>query len=137
MRALPLPHRHLLRKPWRLGARGPDAFDCVGIAIEARRAFGLPVVEGMFPEDYQSQDEALEQVRQQPGRWVRVGNGVYQASRVGDVVETVVADGQHHVSTLIQVEPKLFLTTNEKHGCCVVRSAQLKEHAIGVYRWTA
>jgi cell wall-associated NlpC family hydrolase len=33
----------LLGKPWRKDARGPDAYDCVGLLLEIERRLGFPV----------------------------------------------------------------------------------------------
>jgi len=41
----------LIGKPWRLGARGPDAFDCWGVVLELARRAGRPV-----PPDWRSED---------------------------------------------------------------------------------
>lgn len=46
---LQVPYADLLGKPFRYGGRGPEAFDCYGLAIELRRRAGLPM-----PEDYLS-----------------------------------------------------------------------------------
>lgn len=131
-----VPYRDLMKKPWRLGARGPEFFDCVGIAIEARKRYELEVVPGMFPEDYATEDDALALVRAHPGSWQRIGDGVFHATEIGDIVETLHHDGTHHVSTLIQNRsPKRFLTTSRPSGCIVVRALDLQPYCIGVYRW--
>ena len=44
--AKPLPYSlwsDLLPKPWRRDARGPGAYDCVGLMLEVQHRLGLPV----------------------------------------------------------------------------------------------
>jgi cell wall-associated NlpC family hydrolase len=41
----------LVGRPYRRGARGPDAFDCWGLVLEMRRRLGLPL-----PPDFASHD---------------------------------------------------------------------------------
>lgn len=40
----------LLGKPWKEDARGPDAYDCVGLAIEIQRRRGLTVLDFISSE---------------------------------------------------------------------------------------
>jgi cell wall-associated NlpC family hydrolase len=49
----------LIGKPWRAGARGPDAYDCLGVAmkITRRRGIALPEYESSAEERARSFDE--------------------------------------------------------------------------------
>jgi len=64
--------RDLTGRPYRRGARGPDAFDCWGLVLEARRRLGLAL-----PPDIASLDLTRADVRalfhaERPAGWVRV-----------------------------------------------------------------
>ena len=59
------------RKPWRLGARGPDAFDCYGLLYWVKRTyFGQEVPRHLveFPERWGSRDVGRI-IRENLGRW--------------------------------------------------------------------
>jgi cell wall-associated NlpC family hydrolase len=60
----------LIGRPYRFGARGPDAFDCWGAVLEVRRRLGLPT-----PPDFATRILTPEHARElfheaRPSGWV-------------------------------------------------------------------
>lgn len=139
--------RPILRKPWALGARGPDEFDCLGAAAWVALARGCPPeqVARMFPSGYASVEAAVrEAVRRGPEHgWQRIGSAAGAASEVGDCVHSVeleeLAGGRpqerHGVFSLVRaVAPKLALTSIRGRGVCIVPLSRIRG-AFAVYRW--
>lgn len=84
--------RDLPGHPYRRGARGPDAFDCWGLVLEARRRLGLPL-----PPDVASGELTRADVRAlfhatRPEGWVCV------EPRLGAIV---LADDAAHAGVLV------------------------------------
>ena len=52
-------YRDLLAKPFVLGARGPNAYDCWGICLEVGRRAGIEYPEVLTPEIAEAQDEII------------------------------------------------------------------------------
>jgi len=53
----------LLGKPFRLGGRGPDFYDCWGICLELGRRVGLALPEDFTPNDTIEQDKSIRNRR--------------------------------------------------------------------------
>jgi len=49
----------LLGKPFRLGGRGPDYYDCWGLCLEIGRRVGIEYPADFTPEDTAEQDKAI------------------------------------------------------------------------------
>lgn len=55
-------YEDLLGKPFRLGERGPEFYDCWGVCIEIAKRAGLKYPEDLTPEDTSDQDKAIHTV---------------------------------------------------------------------------
>ena len=55
----------LLGKPFRLGSRGPDHFDCWGICLEIGRRVGILYPEDFTPDNKVGQDKAIKEKQDQ------------------------------------------------------------------------
>jgi len=123
---------HILGKPFRMGGRGPDAYDCIGVCREValqvhgeEAADTLPCGElsCVVPEEF-------------PGEWHYVGNDASMPTP-GDAVLTERTNErgeiEHHVYTA--VGSSKFATSDRKRGACVVPLRAIQEDVIGVYRW--
>ena len=53
----------LLDKPFLLGSRGPDHYDCWGICLEIGRRVGIKYPEHFTPIDTKGQDTAIQDTR--------------------------------------------------------------------------
>lgn len=130
--------RSLVRKPWKLGATGPDEFDCWHLWRALMRLCCVDVPEELIGRDYETLGEAMKRVREQAGRFERVGNSVWNATELGDLAETIGSDGVRHASGLISTKaPKKFLTTSARTGSIIVRASAIEHSCIGVWRWVA
>ena len=56
-----LDYYDLLGKPFRLGGRGPDFYDCWGLCMELGRRVGIILPEDFTPEKTEDQDRAIRQ----------------------------------------------------------------------------
>jgi cell wall-associated NlpC family hydrolase len=91
----------LIGRPYRYGARGPEAYDCWGLVLEVRRRLALPA-----PPDFATRDLAPAQARalfhaNPPPGWraveLRHGAIVYatQAAHAGVLVAGRVVHAAH------------------------------------------
>lgn len=83
----------LLGKPWREDARGPDAFDCLGLAIEVQRRRGLAV------PDFISSEAELH--RQMAAGGFLAGCAKLEAAEPGCVVLLKMGVNQHHMGIML------------------------------------
>ena len=77
----------LAGRPFVRGARGPDAFDCWGVVIEARRRLGLPVPPDFASAALTREDMLALFATQRPAAWRRapelVAGGIVLARDAG------------------------------------------------------
>ena len=104
-------------KPYRVGARGPDAYDCWG----AVRAF---LASAGFGE-----------VTSHTSGWKLLGSTVTAARKVGDVVLTDGPDARQGVAACVSVSPLRFVTSTPADGVHVVPARSLADSTRAVYRW--
>jgi cell wall-associated NlpC family hydrolase len=71
----------LIGKPWRLGARGPDAYDCWGLVLVLADRFGCKV-----PPDWCSRDMTRRQQRELMGNESRA-----RTERLAEPVDGAIA----------------------------------------------
>lgn len=123
---------HILGKPFRPGARGPDAYDCVGVAAEVVRIeLGEAAAETM-PGGAMTSIETEDF----PGEWVRVAD---EPSRCHDadvvLTERVNKDGdiEHHLYAAVALMK--FATSDRGRGVCIVPIRAIQDEVIGVYRY--
>lgn len=130
---------HILGKPFRRGGRGPNSYDCVGVAKEAVRSIlGDEAAETIpcglttcvMPEEF-------------PGEWCRVGDFI-GTMRDGEIVltERDAEDGlvEHHL--YVRVASGKLATCDRERGVVVVPDRVIptcpkegQERVIGVYRY--
>jgi len=58
-----LKYADLLGKPFRLGSRGPDYYDCWGICLELGKRVGINYPEHFTPTDTSGQNDAIQDIR--------------------------------------------------------------------------
>lgn len=115
----------LLGLPFAEGARGPQAFDCVGVLFEMQRRLGRSI------PDCASNAELLADARR---LWTRV-----TAPQPGDAVLLYSSEPAWHLGIVTDISPKpWFLHAYPKTG--VIRSRldrfPWKNQIEGYYRWT-
>lgn len=135
MTTLAIDVRDLVRIPWKLGAAGPEAFDCWQLMRAALARAEKHVPEDLVGSGYETMDEALARVERARGRFEKLGGSVWHAHEIGDVVETWAPDGGRGVATLVLDAPKRFLTTTRKTGSRIVTASQLESSCLAVWRW--
>lgn len=117
----PVAWRDLIGLPYQDGARGPDAYDCIGaMAAVLRNWLGVEVSDTEPPIEERA-----------PWRWVALAYGM---NTPGAVVLTRSPDGKRHV--WIVLEPGLVLSSLPERGVCTVPSrfiARGAEAVVGCY----
>jgi cell wall-associated NlpC family hydrolase len=83
----------LLGKPWREDARGPDAYDCLGLAIEVQRRRGLAV------PDFISSEAELH--RQMAAGGFLAGCTKLEAAEAGAVALLKTGVNRHHLGIML------------------------------------
>lgn len=131
MSALPLElYKDLLPKPFIDKGRGPDGYDCVGLAIEVARRLGKQV------PDYVSSEEELHA---QLGKGAATFADLPKIPRAepGCVVLLRMRPDQHHLA--IMIDEYRMLHASRQTGCVVERvlSPLWSRKVIGYYRLEA
>lgn len=103
----------LVGKPYKVGARGPDAYDCMGVALEVLRRLGHDVDESVIGDS---------------GRW----ESIEAANRPGDIVLSSTERGLH-VDVVLSFQRKSALSSVPGPGV-VVRSLHGIPDRVGAYR---
>lgn len=121
-------YQDLIGRSFRFGGRGPDEYDCWGLARECLRR------QGLNPPDYPSTELGAENAETLSGavpRWIEL-----QEPEIGCVVAFRMSLGMaSHVG--IVVAPGRFLHVLEHTRACVERlsSPLWKRRIAGFYRW--
>jgi cell wall-associated NlpC family hydrolase len=97
----------LVGKPWSKGARGPEAYDCLGLAIEIQRRRGFTV------PDFLSTEAELH--RQLAGGGFLAGCKKLEAPEYGCVVLLRTGVYEHHLGTMIAGH-RMIHTTAQTRG---------------------
>jgi cell wall-associated NlpC family hydrolase len=125
----------LVGKPFKWSGRGPDAFDCWGLVIEARRSLGLPVgidwetwvAEGETPRIESSE---MMEVQTRSPTWE-----VTHTPEPGDIVALSSRHAIHHVGVLT---PFGILNSVRGLGATLASPARLKTMGytrIEYFKW--
>jgi len=111
----------LLGKPWRADARGPDAYDCVGLLLEIERRLGYTL------PDYASESHALLAAM---AAWERVTD-----PQPGDGILIYSAHPRWHVAVVCS--PNMMLHSREGLGVAIERYSGFpwQSQIEGFYRW--
>lgn len=130
-----VPYTDLLRKPFELGARGPEHFDCLGLAYEVLRRVGKTVPPDLTLGGYGDVRSGARLASDTAHRWKRLGDAAGSATELGDIVYAVSADGRrHHVYVLVfAAEPRIVLTTSQARGVHALALRRIGD-VVGVYR---
>lgn len=102
----------LLGKPWREDARGPDAYDCLGLAIEVQRRRGLTV------PDFVSSEAELH--RQQASGGFLTDCQQLEVAQPGCLALVKTGVNKHHVGIMID-RFRILHTTEQTKGVVVER----------------
>jgi cell wall-associated NlpC family hydrolase len=100
----------LVGKPWSEGARGPEAYDCLGLAIEIQRRRGFTV------PDFLSSEAELH--RQLAGGGFLAGCKKLEAAEYGCVVLFRTGIHEHHLGTMI-ARHRMIHTTAQTRGAVI------------------
>jgi cell wall-associated NlpC family hydrolase len=117
----------LLGKPFADGARGPDAFDCVGLAIEVQRRRGLDVPN--FVSD------PAELHRQTAAGGFLDGCTRLNQAEAGCVALIRMGLNEHHLGVMVDAY-KVLHTTAQTKGVVVERilSHLWQRRIVGFYK---
>jgi cell wall-associated NlpC family hydrolase len=125
--------RHLVGTPFGWNARGPDAYDCWGLVIEARRSLGLPtpdVWSEWLLEDGGPNSYCVMDAESKRDLWVRNDN-----PEAGDIVAMSTHKLIHHVGLNT---PFGVLNTTRELGATVDSRQRLRElgyKRIEYFKW--
>lgn len=109
----------LVGLPYRVGACGPDAYDCAGVCAEYLRRRGIELPDDAFcspVQEYWGLRGSLADVKPQPD----------------DVVLSLTEDGQLHVDVVLDTTTPMVLTSTRTRGVMVRRLFAIR-NPIGVY----
>jgi cell wall-associated NlpC family hydrolase len=104
------PYADLVGKPFEEGGRGPEAYDCIGLAIELQRRRGLTV-----PAFLSSEAELHRQLA--TGGFLD-GCKKLEAAEYGCVVLFRTGIHQHHLGTMI-ARYRMIHTTAQTRGAVI------------------
>lgn len=118
----------LLHARYELNGRGPAAYDCYGLFLEANRRVGVRVEDMTSPEDYALRDGAMKSAAS-GGEWVKLdGPKPYcaVAFRIGKFVS--------HVGFVLE-DAATFIHANEEVGIVIERldSPRWQSRIAGFY----
>jgi cell wall-associated NlpC family hydrolase len=100
----------LLGKPWSAGARGPEAYDCLGLAIEIQRRRGIT-----GPKFLSCEGELHRQLA--TGGFLSDCEKL-EAAEYGSVVLFKVGPYEHHLGTMV-ARYRMIHTTAQTRGVVV------------------
>jgi cell wall-associated NlpC family hydrolase len=100
----------LLGKPWQDGARGPDAYDCVGLVLEIQRRRGIDVPEYVSSEAEFHRQFHHDQLFAECPRLAGADPGCVALFKVGV--------NQHHLG--VMVDRYRMIHTAQYPGCAIV-----------------
>lgn len=120
----------LLSKRFEPEGRGPDAYDCVGLAIEVARRMGC-----RLPDFISSEDEFHAQLGGGATRFADLER--IEAPEPGCIVALEMRPDQHHIA--IMIDQFRFLHASRQMGIVVERvlSPSWQRKIIGFYRLEA
>lgn len=107
---------------WELGARGPGAFDCLGVVLEACERLELPmfdpwkIVADAWANGWRDYGEAL------PGGWLEV-QPPYPVGTIAQLVLDIDDQLEHHLA--VHVEPGRWLHTTRATGVLLAAGERL------------
>lgn len=119
--------RDLIGKPYKVHGRGPDSYDCYGLAIEACKRFGKILPDAIYSETDRIQNAHLIDSQKPSIQAIRVEKpsaGVVVALKVGGVASHIgvcLGDGN-------------FIHC-EKNGVRVETLASWNRRTEGFYTW--
>jgi hypothetical protein len=123
----------LIGKPYKTGARGPDAFDCWGLVIEAARRAGIELPDIDVPQDNDIRGDIIEiQKATNFKRTLKPESNCLVLFRIID-------DENHlkwHVGFILN-NARQFIHTTGKMGVNISRlnDPKWKIHTEGFYRY--
>ena len=121
----------LLFKPYREGARGPDFYDCLGLAIEVQRRRGFAV-----PDFISSTDELHAQVA--AGGFLAGCTKLEYGAESGCVALVRMGVNEFHLGTMIDPYRMLHVTAQTRTPVVVrILEPIWQRRIIGFYRLEA
>jgi cell wall-associated NlpC family hydrolase len=102
----------LLGKRWLEGARGPDAYDCVGLVLEIQRRRGIPVPE------YVSSEAEFHRQFGQDASFAECPR--LEAAQPGCIVLLKMGANQHHLGVMVD-RYRMVHTAEGSQGVCIER----------------
>lgn len=115
----------LIGCPFRLGARGPDEFDCYGLVMELYRRAGQSVPDYRSPEVLAKVAAIVDEKRE---LWTPCspGPGAVMVIRAMGVLS--------HVAVLLPYD-RMIHVWERSHGVCVEPIEPWKRRIVGYYRY--
>lgn len=120
-------------KPFVVGGRTPDGFDCLGLTYIVAERLGMPIPEEALPSMH---TDALPASGLPDAPWSQYWTRVLRGNeRVGDVA--FFSDGaEHHVAPIVSAQrhhTTLILSASNKHGARLLHIGA-RPGLIGIYR---
>jgi cell wall-associated NlpC family hydrolase len=122
---LTIPYDDLIGAPFRLGARGPDAFDCYGLVMELMRRAGASVPDYRSP---QVMEEVAASIGRQMPHWTpcEPEPGAVATIRLGEHIS--------HVGIVLPFD-RMIHSWERSGGVCVERLHTWRRLITGYYRF--
>lgn len=114
----------LIGKPFAIGARGPDKFDCYGLVGELYKRLGMMIPEVRSPEEQERMSKQLFDTSQ---LWTpcEVGMGSVLTFRIGRYVS--------HVGMIVSPTQFVHVWEGARLGVAVERISEWERRIVGSY----
>jgi len=120
--------RDLIGKPYAIHGRGPDAYDCYGLAIEVCRRFGKKLDDSFYDEVSAETEKRLIDDTKASLKAVRLAG-----PEAGAVVEFLIAGKPRHIGVCLG--DGTFIHATEKLGVRTSELAAWSKRIEGFYTW--
>lgn len=120
--------RDLIGKPYAVHGRGPDAYDCYGLAIEACRRFGKKLDDSFYDElSGETERRLIDDTK------ASLNASRLSGPEIGAVVEFIIAGKPRHIGVCLG--DGMFIHATEKLGVRIAELSSWSKRIEGFYTW--
>ncbi len=120
--------RDLIGKPFRLHGRGPDAYDCYGLAIEVLRRYGKTLPDAYY-QDASRENNALVIADYIATHCMPL----VDSWREGDLIVIRVAGKPSHIG--VYIGDGMYIHSSRSSGVKIESVTSIRSKVEGCYRW--
>ena len=114
---------------YKLGAIGPDKFDCWGLVVWIyRNEFDLDINDGIF---YLTKEDRVEQLRQHIGSWIKIDDPI-----PGDCILILIGGKLPHCGVYVGDNKMIHTIDGMMSSIENVKSPRWKSRFDGYYRYS-